>query len=66
MARRPGGNISDKKQLVSFSPKYSRRRLTENVAPQGPPPDQSIALKWNSPPSFRPEGQREVTVLVRL
>ncbi len=25
---------------------------------------QSIALKWNSPPSFSPEGQREVTVLV--
>jgi len=27
---------------------------------------QSICLKWNSPPSFRPDGQREVTVLVRV
>ena len=27
---------------------------------------QSIALKLNSPPSLMPEGQRDVTVLVRV
>jgi hypothetical protein len=27
---------------------------------------QSMALKWNSPPSLSPDGQREVTVLVRV
>jgi len=27
---------------------------------------QSICLKWNSPPSFKPLGQRAVTVLVRV
>ncbi len=58
------------KELCFFFAKYSRAereiaRRAYLMAPKVPQSDQSMALKWNSPPSLMPDGQREVTVLVR-